>query len=49
MAALVGDPADEAWQARIGRYVDHFAGEEDGPAGQVLPLVYSLRRQLSED
>jgi len=45
MQALVGDPADEAWQARIGVYVDHFVGEEDGPSGQMLPRVWRLREQ----
>ncbi|WP_020579348.1 L-rhamnose mutarotase [Actinopolymorpha alba] len=49
MKALAGDPADEAWQAHIGRYVDHFVGAESGPAGQVLPHVWSLRDQVADD
>jgi L-rhamnose mutarotase len=48
MAALVGDPADEAWQARIGRYVEGFAGSGEGPDGQVLPVVWRLTEQVAE-
>jgi L-rhamnose mutarotase len=44
--ALADDPANAAWQADIGRFVDHFVQVSGpGPAGQVLPPVYSLRTQ----
>ncbi len=44
--ALADDPANAAWQADIGRFVDHFVQVSGpGPAGQVLPHVYSLRAQ----
>jgi L-rhamnose mutarotase len=49
MKALEDDPANLAWQAHIGRHVDYFIGEEDGAAGQVLPLVYSLQAQRAAD
>lgn len=48
MNALIGDPADEAWQAKMGSYVDHFVGAEDGPAGQMLPQVWRLREQTGQ-
>lgn len=47
VAALVGDAADERWQARIGRYVDHFEATGTGPGGQVLPRVWSLTSQVT--
>lgn len=44
--ALADDPANAAWQADIGRFVDHFVQVSGpGPAGQVLPHVYSLQAQ----
>lgn len=45
--ALAGDPADERWQGRIGRFVDHFEAPGDGPGGQVLPRVWSFAQQVS--
>lgn len=46
--ALTTDPANAAWQADIGRFVDHFVQVSGpGPAGQVLPHVYSLREQVA--
>lgn len=46
--ALTDDPANLAWQADIGRFVDHFVQVSGpGPVGQVLPHVYSLREQLA--
>jgi L-rhamnose mutarotase len=46
--ALTDDPANLAWQSDIGRFVEHFVqGSGPGPAGQVLPHVYSLREQLA--
>lgn len=49
MTELENDPANLSWQAHIGRYVAHFVGAEGGAAGQVLPLVYSLRAQRTAD
>ena len=48
MTALQDDPADEAWQERMRAYVDRFVGGEAGPAGQILPHVWSLSDQLAE-
>jgi len=45
VAGLVGDPADERWQRRIGRFVDHFEATGTGPGAQVLPHVWSLSGQ----
>ncbi|MGY4769819.1 hypothetical protein ACXC9Q_23115 (plasmid) [Kribbella sp. CWNU-51] len=39
----------EGAEADIGRHVAYFIGEEEGAAGQVLPLVYSLQAQRSTD
>lgn len=44
MRALDGDPANERWQARIGRFVDLFVGGPDG-APAPLPEVWDLGRQ----
>lgn len=44
--ALSTDPANAAWQADIGRFVEGFVQVSGpGPGGQPLPLVYSLRAQ----
>ena len=45
MAALADDEANAAWQAFIGKHVDHFA-LIDGD--QRLPLVWDLKAQLGE-
>ncbi|WP_223693140.1 L-rhamnose mutarotase [Leifsonia poae] len=45
MDALSGDPADQRWQAFIGRFVDHFATTGSGSSGLMLGQVWSLGRQ----
>jgi L-rhamnose mutarotase len=45
MAALEHDPANERWQAFIGRHVDHFEQLGGGVGGQELPLVWELSHQ----
>ncbi|RIQ24368.1 L-rhamnose mutarotase [Jiangella rhizosphaerae] len=44
MRALASDPANERWQAHIGRFVDRFAGGTDGQPAP-LPEVWDLGRQ----
>lgn len=44
MAALADDPADERWQAHIGRFVAGFLGG-DGVSPAPLPEVWDLGRQ----
>ena len=39
---LEHDPANERWQAFIGRYVDHFEASADDP---MLPLVWRMGDQ----
>ncbi len=47
--ALADDPANHAWQADIGRFVERFVQVSGpGPAGQVLPHVYSLVEQRTQ-
>ena len=45
MDALDTDPANERWQAFIGRYVDHFVTTGDGPDGMILERVWNLAQQ----
>lgn len=45
MRALEDDPANLAWQARIGTHVAGFARTSDEPAGMALPRVWSLGEQ----
>lgn len=45
--ALRDHPANLAWQRHIGRHVAYFAGQDGGPEGQVLPLVYTFAEQLA--
>lgn len=44
MRALAGDPANERWQADIGRFVGGFLGGDDGGPAP-LPQVWDLDRQ----
>ncbi|WP_348789979.1 L-rhamnose mutarotase [Leifsonia sp. NPDC080035] len=45
MRALADDPADQRWQAFIGRHVDHFEGADDGEEGRILGRVWDLAGQ----
>ncbi|PZF81137.1 L-rhamnose mutarotase [Jiangella anatolica] len=47
LRALADDPANERWQARIGRFVDRFVGGTGG-APAPLPEVWDLRRQRQD-
>lgn len=47
MNGLAGDPADAAWQAHIGVYVERFIG--DRPEDRPLPQIWSLHDQLDEN
>jgi hypothetical protein len=43
MEALVDDQANLAWQEHIGRHIERFMGDEDGPAG-MMPARPAGRR-----
>jgi L-rhamnose mutarotase len=45
MDALDTDPANQRWQAFIGRFVDHFVTTGDGPEGMILDSVWTLSTQ----
>jgi L-rhamnose mutarotase len=45
MDALDTDPANQRWQAFIGRFVDHFETTGEGPAGMILDSVWTLSKQ----
>jgi L-rhamnose mutarotase len=44
--ALATDPANAAWQATIGRYVETFRGPDGEEAVAALETVWQLREQL---
>ena len=46
--ALEGDPANTAWQATIGPYVDHFEVTGPGNAGMAVPQVWRLAEQRGD-
>jgi L-rhamnose mutarotase len=46
--ALDDDPANVAWQERIGRYVDHFVLTGEGPEGMPIRQVWRLSEQADE-
>lgn len=45
MTALDEDPANAAWQATIGPFVDHFESTGPGHAGLIVPKVWRLSEQ----
>jgi L-rhamnose mutarotase len=45
MHALEDDPANIAWQERIGRYVDHFVLTGVAPEGMPITQVWRLTEQ----
>ncbi|MEZ3159561.1 L-rhamnose mutarotase [Microbacterium sp. BWT-B31] len=48
MAVIRADPADERWQARIGRFVDGFRGPDGEDAYRALETVWTLSSQRGE-
>ena len=49
MAAVSADPANDAWQAEIGRFVDVFHGPDGEVALEQLEQVWSLEGQRAGD
>lgn len=45
--ALADEPANAAWQAAIGDFVDHFEVAESGE--WALPMIWSMRGQVAAD
>jgi len=46
MQVVKGDPADDRWQAHIGRFVTGFRGPDGEDAYAPLDEVWSLARQV---
>ncbi|WP_029144622.1 L-rhamnose mutarotase [Microbacterium luticocti] len=46
MRVVQGDPADERWQAHIGRFVAGFRGPDGEDAYAPLETVWSLAQQV---
>lgn len=49
MAAIDADPANDRWQADIGRFVDRFFGADGTASFSPLDEVWSLDGQRAED
>lgn len=49
MAAVSADPANDRWQADIGRFVDEFFGPDGIPSFTPIEEVWSLEGQRAED
>jgi len=49
MAVVNPDPANERWQAEIGRFVDQFFGPDGTPGFTPLEQVWSLDEQRHAD
>lgn len=47
MQVVQGDPADDRWQAQIGRFVAGFRGPEGEDAYEPLEQVWSLATQVA--
>lgn len=47
--ALLDEPADQRWQAFIGRHVQEMVTTGEGPQGHPLPQVWTLTEQKRRD
>ena len=46
VAKLSGDPVDQRWQVHMSRFVEGFAQNPDGLAGQSLKHVWTMSEQV---